>query len=103
MLTLGCDTVAVLPCRTRSDRGSENGMLGTAQMLLRADHSDKFSGKNAHVYGASTSNQVVERWWRDYREGSGEYFRDCFKMLKEKGHYDPCDNTDRRVFKTASL
>ena len=50
--------VAVVPAMTRSDKGTENGLLATCQMFLRRNCSDSLAGSNSHVYGSSMRNQV---------------------------------------------
>lgn len=49
----------VVPAMTRSDAGTENGLLATCQMFLRRNCSDNLAGNNSHVYGSSMANQVL--------------------------------------------
>lgn len=49
---------AVVPAMTRSDAGTENGLLATCQMFLRRNCSDNLAGNKSHVYGSSMANQV---------------------------------------------
>lgn len=44
----------------RTDPGTENGTMVAVQCYLRANSDDELSGKKAHRYGSSTSNQRVE-------------------------------------------
>ena len=44
---------------TRSDAGTENGLLATCQMFLRQNCSDNLAGNKSHVYGGSMGNQVM--------------------------------------------
>ena len=48
----------VLPCRTRTDPGTENPILAQCQMFLRRDGEDEFGGPNSHYTGSSEINQV---------------------------------------------
>ncbi|XP_014664163.1 PREDICTED: uncharacterized protein LOC106806664 [Priapulus caudatus] len=85
----------LIPIRTRSDPGNENSLLSQMQRFLRRNHRDGLAGEKAHITGSSTTNQPIERWWRDYRERSGQYFRDEVKGLKNDGLYNPSNNAER--------
>lgn len=50
--------LVVIPAMTRSDAGTENGLLATCQMFLRRNCTDGLAGSNSHVYGTSMRNQV---------------------------------------------
>ena len=50
--------LAVIPAMTRSDAGTENGLLATCQMFLRRNCTDGLAGSQSHVYGTSMRNQV---------------------------------------------
>ena len=52
--------LAVIPAMTRSDAGTENGLLATCQMFLRRNCTDGLAGSQSHVYGTSMRNQVDE-------------------------------------------
>ena len=49
----------VLPAMTRSDAGTENGLLAICQMFLRQNCSDNLAGNKSYVYGSSMGNQVM--------------------------------------------
>jgi len=70
----------------------------------------------AHVYVSSITNQVIpneysnivqqinwsifqviERWWRDYRERNGNFFRAYIQELVATGLYGDKDDTARLV------
>lgn len=44
---------------TRSDAGTENGLLATCQMFLPRNCSNNLAGNKSHVYGSSMGNQVM--------------------------------------------
>ena len=43
---------------TRSDSGTENGLLATCQTYLRRNFEDNLAAEKSHVYGTSVQNQV---------------------------------------------
>ena len=45
------------------------------------------------LYGPSTQNKI-ERWWRELLERMETYFKDQFNELLESGDYDPSNETD---------
>lgn len=49
----------VVPSMTRSDAGTENGILASCQTYLRRNFFDNLAGEKSHVYGTSVLNQVV--------------------------------------------
>lgn len=46
------------------------------------------------LYGPSTQNKI-ERWWRELLERLEQYFKEQLNALIETGNYDPSDETDR--------
>ncbi|XP_067048999.1 uncharacterized protein [Acropora muricata] len=46
------------------------------------------------MYGPCTSNQI-ERWWKELHERMERYFKDGLLWLKDQGHYDPHNDSDR--------
>ena len=46
---------------TRTDAGTENGILATCQTFLRQNFEDSLAGEKSHVYGTSMLNQVWVR------------------------------------------
>uniref|UniRef100_T1IL45 Integrase core domain-containing protein n=1 Tax=Strigamia maritima TaxID=126957 RepID=T1IL45_STRMM len=73
-----------IPNYTRSDRSSENVLIATIQNYLHASESEKPN----HLYGTSTSNQVIEQWWRGFRERQGEFYKDLIHNLINNYYYD---------------
>lgn len=51
------------PLQTRTDCGTENGIIAGAQCYFRTDDDAPFSGEQAHVFGSSPHNQRIENWW----------------------------------------
>lgn len=48
------------PLQTRTDCGTENGIIAAMQCYFRSEDNAPYSGESAHVFGTSTRNQRVE-------------------------------------------
>ncbi|XP_046858691.1 uncharacterized protein LOC124452149 [Xenia sp. Carnegie-2017] len=72
----------------RTDRGTENGIMASAQCFLRRDGTDTHSDVNAHQYGSSHSNQRIEAWWAMLRRSWASWWMNFFKDLIAKGVLD---------------
>jgi len=84
----------VLPSRIRVDRGTETGVMATIHCYLRAQHGDLEDATESALYGPSTENKI-ERWWRELLERMEAYFKSQLSTLLEDGLYDPQDEKDR--------
>ena len=69
---------------------------------LRAQHGDVENGDDCVLYGPSTENKI-ERWWRELSHRMEGYFKGQLKSLLEDGHYDPSNEIDRYTFQTGML
>ena len=78
----GCPTVL------RTDRGTENGLMASAQCYLRRNHRDQYNGLRAHRYGSSHSNQRIEAWWAMLRRSWASWWINFFKDLVDRGCVD---------------
>lgn len=58
IITIDYFYCAGCPRIVRSDYGTENCLLASAQMALRHDHHDIFAGSSSYRYGKSTTNTV---------------------------------------------
>ena len=76
------------PTVLRTDRGTENGIISTAQSFLRRNHPDSLSGEKAHRYGSSHSNQRIEAWWAMLRKSWSSWWINFFKDLVARGILD---------------
>lgn len=92
----------MLPSRIRVDRGTETGLMCTIHSYLRAQHGDVENGDDCVLYGPSTENKI-ERWWRELSNRMEGYFKNQFKSLLEDGYYDPRDENDRYGFQIGML
>lgn len=77
----------VIPRIVRMDRGTENVHLATVQRLLRAEHTDSLSSV-AVMYGSSTHNQRIERFWSYLRQILLEQYITLFKTYVEEAVID---------------
>lgn len=79
-----------VPCVVRGDRGTENSILRDIQLALRLNHNDSMRHVS-FMYGRSTSNQRIERWWRQLSEKSALFWKSLFKDLQRMGAFDNSD------------
>ena len=84
----------VLPRTLRSDRGTETDVMATIHCFLREKHGDLMNPTDAVLSGPSTQNKM-ERWWRELHERMERFFKDQLKSLVESGEYDSSDKIDR--------
>ena len=76
------------PTLLRTDRGTENGIMASAQCFLRRNHTDTQCDVNAHRYGSSHSNQRIEAWWAMLRRSWSSWWVNFFKDLIARGALD---------------
>ena len=76
-----------VPRRLRSDKGTENVVIGTLQQFFRWNNDDDFAGSKSFVEGESSGNQRIEAWWSKFREGGGGWWVNLFKALCDAGLY----------------
>lgn len=81
-----------VPCIVYGDRGTENSMVRDLQFALRWYHRDPFQGISSFIYGSSSRNTRIERFWRDLRGMCGQYWMDLFKAMADQGMLDTSDN-----------
>ena len=84
----------VLPLTIRIDRGSETGIMATMHTFLRAQYDDLDDPVDSVLYGPSTQNKI-ERWWRELLDRMERFFKRQLSSLVENGDYDPRDKTDK--------
>lgn len=77
-----------VPTIVRSDRGSENGLIGELQTGLRQIHTDKFAGKKSFIQGKSVKNQRIESYWGRMRQHTVDFYIQFFKCMQEKRLFD---------------
>lgn len=81
-----------VPCLIYADRGTENAVVRDLQFALRWQHDDPFQGLSSFIYGSSSRNTRIERFWRNLRSMCGQHWIDCFKAMAEYGILDTSDN-----------
>ena len=84
----------VLPDTLRIDRGTETDVMSTIHCFLRQKHDDLDDVTETILYGPSTQNKI-ERWWRELHERMEKFFKQQLKELVEIGEYDSSDEIDR--------
>ena len=76
-----------LPSRIRMDHGTETGVMITIHCYLRSQYGDLDDPTESIIYGPSTENKI-ERFWRELLERMESYFKDQLNGLVEDGLYD---------------
>ena len=76
------------PLKTRTDCGTENGIIAAMQCFFRSEDNAPYSGASAHVFGTSTSNQRVENWWSHFKKSCSSWWIQFFKDLVDSGQVD---------------
>ena len=82
----------LIPRPVRSDRGSENTILGEIQKYLRREHNDAVAGDEIFRYGPFVNNQRIESWWDFFKKSRSSWWMTYFKDLIDEGIYDPTIN-----------
>lgn len=72
----------VMPTLTRTDYGSENPLVAAVQETFHPDQNE------AHIYGPSTANQRIERWWGSMRMAGINFWIELFTTMERSGVYD---------------
>ena len=70
------------PLKVRSDLGTENGMVASAQAYFRNDLA-------SHTYGSSPHNQRIEGWWSFLRRNNSSWWINLFKDAMEREIFTP--------------
>lgn len=76
-----------LPCVVRLDRGTENVHIGSTQQLFRGSHTDELAAVSV-MYGASTHNQRIERFWSYLRQTLLQEYMTLFRGYLDSGIVD---------------
>jgi hypothetical protein len=71
------------PLQTRTDCGSENGVIAAAQCYFRSSDNGPLQAEQAHAYGTSTQNQRIENWWSHLKKTCTSWWIQFFKDLVE--------------------
>lgn len=87
----------VLPRTLRIDRGTETDVMAAIHCFMRSKQGDLDNPTDSVLYGPSTQNKI-ERWWRELHERMEKFFKSQLRSLVEGGHYDSSDQTDRYAF-----
>lgn len=77
-----------VPRLVRSDRGSENVVVGGIQRFLRRGFSDPNANQASFQYGTSTRNQRIEAWWSQFRKNRCNWWINFFKDWSDLNQFD---------------
>lgn len=77
-----------VPTLLRSDKGSENGLIGLLQIAFRSGHKDKLAGDTSFIQGKSVRNQRIESFWGRMRQHSMDYYIQFFKCMYQQNVFD---------------
>lgn len=77
-----------MPTILRSDKGSENVLIGSLQVCLRKKHVDKLAGEKSYITGKSVRNQRIESFWGRMRQHSMDFYIQFFKCMQSKNLFD---------------
>ncbi|KAJ8678334.1 hypothetical protein QAD02_014121 [Eretmocerus hayati] len=80
--------IGFMPTIIRSDRGTENTVIDTIHMALRWHHDDEHAGIESFYKGKSTANERVEKYWRQLRNHSCEWYIRTFKAMQDQNILD---------------
>lgn len=78
----------IVPRLIRTDRGSENIIIGGLQRFFRRNCSDQLAGNGSFQYGPSTRNQRIEAWWSQLRKSRSDWWITFFKDYIDAGDID---------------
>lgn len=82
----------LVPRVVRMDRGTENVHIANVQRLLRSEHSDSLA-PSAVMFGSSTHNQRIERFWSYLRRVLLNEYMNLFKDYLDLGVIDSSNTT----------
>ncbi|ESO91858.1 hypothetical protein LOTGIDRAFT_163218 [Lottia gigantea] len=83
--------------KIRVDKGTETGTLCTMQAYLKHLHTnEERAAVDSVIYGPSTENKI-ERWWRELHHRMETFFKDRLRKLLENGDYDPTNVIHRNI------
>lgn len=84
----------MLPNFIRIDRGTETDVMATMHSFLRDQQGDLENSSDSVLYGPSTQNKI-ERWWRELLERMEVFFKKQLSTLVENGDYESSSTHDR--------
>jgi hypothetical protein len=91
------------PTLVRSDHGTENGQVATAQIAFRLDHQDQFAADKSFIYGTSPCNIRIEAWWSTFRRLKMSWWIDTLKSVTVNGQFDRNNRIHRQCLAFAVI
>ena len=77
-----------IPCAVRADKGTENNLIEVIQIALRYTDDDKRAKHNSFLRGKSTANERIEKWWKQQRNHTVEFYKRLFEEMEKSGALD---------------
>ena len=84
----------VMPARLLLDKETEAVDMATMHSYLLSQHVGVEDSENCVIYGPSTENKI-ERWWKELLERLERFFKDQLSTLLEEGDYERDNPTYR--------
>ena len=91
---VNADLFTLLPDNIRIDRDTETDIMSTMHCFHFAKHDDLEGATESILYGPSTQNKI-ERWWRELLDRMEKVFKKQLSTLVEDGDYDSTNKHDR--------
>lgn len=77
-----------VPCRIRSNDGTENSVVEAIQIALRSAHTDQYSRIASFMIGTSPANQRIESLWSQFRKDRPIWRREVLAEIAALGCID---------------
>lgn len=78
----------LIPSLIRSDRGTENTVIDILHMGLRYYHEDEDAGCKSFLKGKSTANERIEKFWKQLRQSTLNFYIKLFKSMQHDNILD---------------
>ena len=79
------------------DKGTQTGTMTTMHCYLQEKVGNVDNVTETVLFGPSTQNKI-ERWWRELLDRLERYFKEQLNGLLEMGEYDPADENERYLY-----
>ena len=87
--------ISNLKCIPWGDRGSENVFVAGMLRYFRGEHQDSMFGRSSFLFGSSTNNQWIEKWWSILKRQNSARLINFFK----DSLFDPSLNYHKEYMK----
>ncbi len=83
-----------MPSRLRLNKGTETVDMATMHSYILSKHCGIEDAEDCVIHGPSTENKI-ERWWKELLERLEQFFKDQLSALLEEGDYERDDPIHR--------